>query len=319
MQSNPLHDRTSSENDGARRHPTAMSRRRLLQTGALAAIAAKAGLPASPARAQERGARPERVAGVEVLNPRGRVPVSLIIDDSTCLVNLAHFGMPQFAEAFPDRTTSRTGGSCRARSPTPSSASSASGATSTASRASTASCPIRPASAGSTATCPAGRSRSCDESLDLVRDADDAQLGHPSGDGLAHPGHRHEDRPALSRLPTEQFMENWGWTDGKSVDELADYMATPCGFSRTSACRAKGSPRPAASATACCPSWPRPRCSRAATCSRPRFRTTSGTCSPTSRAWPRGSSTPRASTAPTRSASSRSSAARATGSAAGTA
>ena len=27
----------------------------------------------------------------------GRVPVSLIIDDSTCLVNMAHFGIPEFA------------------------------------------------------------------------------------------------------------------------------------------------------------------------------------------------------------------------------
>ena len=42
-------------------------------------------------------------AGVEVINPCGRVPVSLIIDDSTCLVNLAHFGIPQFAEVFPDQ------------------------------------------------------------------------------------------------------------------------------------------------------------------------------------------------------------------------
>jgi len=38
---------------------------------------------------------------VEVLNPCDRVPVSLIIDDSTCLVNMAHFGIPQFAEVFP--------------------------------------------------------------------------------------------------------------------------------------------------------------------------------------------------------------------------
>jgi hypothetical protein len=30
------------------------------------------------------------------------VPVSLIIDDSTCLVNLAHFAIPQFAEVFPN-------------------------------------------------------------------------------------------------------------------------------------------------------------------------------------------------------------------------
>ena len=41
--------------------------------------------------------------GVKVINPRGRVPVSFIIDDSTCLANLAHFGIPQFAEVYPDR------------------------------------------------------------------------------------------------------------------------------------------------------------------------------------------------------------------------
>jgi hypothetical protein len=33
----------------------------------------------------------------------GRVPLSFIIDDSTCLVNMGHFCMPQFAEAWPDR------------------------------------------------------------------------------------------------------------------------------------------------------------------------------------------------------------------------
>ena len=40
---------------------------------------------------------------VEILNPRMRVPVSFIIDDSTALVNMAHFGIPQFGEVFPDR------------------------------------------------------------------------------------------------------------------------------------------------------------------------------------------------------------------------
>jgi hypothetical protein len=40
---------------------------------------------------------------VEVVNPYNRVPVSLIIDDSTCLVNLAYYGIPQFAEVFPDQ------------------------------------------------------------------------------------------------------------------------------------------------------------------------------------------------------------------------
>jgi hypothetical protein len=41
--------------------------------------------------------------GVEVLFPRGRVPLSFIIDDSTCLVNMGHFCTPQFLSCYPDR------------------------------------------------------------------------------------------------------------------------------------------------------------------------------------------------------------------------
>ena len=81
---------------------TAPSRRQFLRVaGSSLAIAA---MPHVPLFGQEAGERPQRTgSGVTVLNPRGRVPVSLIIDDSTCLVNLAHFGIPQFAEVFPDR------------------------------------------------------------------------------------------------------------------------------------------------------------------------------------------------------------------------
>lgn len=53
----------------------------------------------SPAFRLLNGAIPE----VETLNPYNRVPISLIIDDSTCLVNMAHFGIPQFAEVFPEQ------------------------------------------------------------------------------------------------------------------------------------------------------------------------------------------------------------------------
>jgi hypothetical protein len=42
-------------------------------------------------------------AGVEILHPRGRVPVSFIIDDSTCLVNMGAYCMPQFAAAWPNQ------------------------------------------------------------------------------------------------------------------------------------------------------------------------------------------------------------------------
>ena len=44
----------------------------------------------------------ETPTSVEVLNPYNRVPISLIIDDSTCLVNLAYYCIPQFAEIYPD-------------------------------------------------------------------------------------------------------------------------------------------------------------------------------------------------------------------------
>jgi len=53
--------------------------------------------------AQEPGERPRRDPAVEVLNPRERVPLAWIIDDSTCLVNLNRFAIPQFAATFPER------------------------------------------------------------------------------------------------------------------------------------------------------------------------------------------------------------------------
>ena len=46
---------------------------------------------------------PQDTPVAEVLNPYNRAPVSLIIDDSTCLVNMAYFGIPQFAEVFPEQ------------------------------------------------------------------------------------------------------------------------------------------------------------------------------------------------------------------------
>ena len=74
------------------------SRRRFLQHATLGATALA--LDARSARAQIAGERPARADGISVLNPRGRVPVGLIIDDSTCLVNLNRFAMPQFDTAF---------------------------------------------------------------------------------------------------------------------------------------------------------------------------------------------------------------------------
>jgi hypothetical protein len=67
--------------------------------------AAGAGLAGASLLAQApAGDRPAQDESVAVLNPMGRVPLSFFIDDSTCLVNMGHFCMPQFHAAWPDRT-----------------------------------------------------------------------------------------------------------------------------------------------------------------------------------------------------------------------
>jgi hypothetical protein len=45
----------------------------------------------------------QRSDGITVAFPRDRVPLSFIIDDSTCLVNMGHFCTPQFHACYPDR------------------------------------------------------------------------------------------------------------------------------------------------------------------------------------------------------------------------
>ncbi len=78
------------------------TRRDFLRTAAVGAVALGA-CPLTGAVQVPGGRRPSQVADVEVLHPRGRVPLSLFVDDSTCLVNLAHYAMPQFAAAWLDR------------------------------------------------------------------------------------------------------------------------------------------------------------------------------------------------------------------------
>ena len=72
-----------------------LDRRDFLRQAAFTAAACLAG----NTLAQVPGERPPPSREVTVLNPRHRVPVGLIIDDSTCLVNLNRFATPQFAQA----------------------------------------------------------------------------------------------------------------------------------------------------------------------------------------------------------------------------
>lgn len=78
-----------------------LTRREFLGRSSAAVLGSGVGLAGmSGLFAQSPGDRPPHEASVQVLSPRDRVPVSIIIDDSTCLVNLNRFAMPQFDEAF---------------------------------------------------------------------------------------------------------------------------------------------------------------------------------------------------------------------------
>lgn len=183
-----------------------------------------AGLWKQTASAQERGERPPRPPeGVAVLNPQNRVPVSLIIDDSTCLVNLAHFAIPQFHEVFPDQYhqpwktlpreipdafVRRFGEWCGARGI----------------KGKYSIVPY-PACVGWVDRDLPGWSRQeLQASLALVR-----TLMMPNWD--IHPEmvtHTWAIDTRTGRpFPelTSAFMENWGWSVGKSADQLGDYLS----------------------------------------------------------------------------------------------
>lgn len=206
-------------------HASACSRRDFVRrlAGAGLAGAAATGLAA---QAQEAGARPPRAAEVSVLLPRLRVPVGWIIDDSTCLVNLNRFAMPQFDEAhggrqpvyhrnwrdwpveIPDSFVRRFGEWCAAHGV----------------RGKYSVVPY-PACVGRLDRfLPGWTARELRESLELVRtllvphwDIHPEMVTHTRVVDL-RTGQPHPE-PGLA------WMENWDWTTGRSVDELAAYQA----------------------------------------------------------------------------------------------
>lgn len=174
-------------------------------------------------QAQESGQRPARADGVTVLNPTARVPLSFIIDDSTCLVNLAYFAIPQFAQVFPDqyrqpwKTLPREIPDTFVRK-------FAEWCHDKGVKGKYSIVPY-PACVGWVDREMPGWSREeLAASLNLVRETivPDWDI-HP--EMVTHTwvidtktGRPHEEK-------SERFMENWRWTDGKSVDQLADYLS----------------------------------------------------------------------------------------------
>jgi hypothetical protein len=177
------------------------------------------------ASAQDRGDRPTRPDGVAVLNPRDRVPLSFIIDDSTCLVNLNRFAMPQFAETFPQaKVYQRDWKSWPAEIPDAFVQKFADYCGEHGVKGKYSIVPY-PACVGRLdRVLPGWTAKELTASIDLVRkvmtpnwDIHPEMVTHTRVIDLKT-GHPYADS-------SERFMENWRWTDGKSVDELTDYLA----------------------------------------------------------------------------------------------
>ena len=207
-------------------NPVSFSRRHFINRAALGLSGAALATRALDSLAQAPADRPPRPDGVTVLNPRSRVPVSLIIDDSTVLVNLNRFAIPQFDEVrrganpiyqrnwrewpaeIPDSFVRRFGEWSAAQG--------VKGKYSVV--------PF-PACVGRLdRELPGWSQRELQDSLKLVREVIlpnwdihpemtthtrviDTKTGHPY--------------PEIS----PKFMENWEWTTGRSADEIAEYMA----------------------------------------------------------------------------------------------
>jgi hypothetical protein len=175
------------------------------------------------AHAQDAGSRPGKVPeGVAVINPRGRVPVSLIIDDSTCLVNLAHFCIPQFQEVFPneykqpwktlpreipDSFVRKFGEWCAGEGI----------------KGKYSVIPFPACVGWLDRELPGWSKRELTASLELVRSVMMPNWDiHPEMVSHTWVINTQTGRPFPER--TSDFMENWGWSVGKSADQLAEYM-----------------------------------------------------------------------------------------------
>jgi len=202
------------------------TRRQFLRATACGLTAANMVSPWPSLFAQVPGDRPSRAPDITVLNPRARVPVGLIIDDSTCLVNLNRFAMPQFDQAFegrnksykqpwrdwpseiPDAFVRKFGEWCAAQ-----------GVKGKYSIVPYPACVRR-----LDRFLPGWTQRELNDSLDLVR-----TVMAPNWD--LHPELVTHTRVLDLRTgqpypeASLKFMENWEWTTGKSTDEIASYMA----------------------------------------------------------------------------------------------
>lgn len=159
----------------------------------------------------------------EIVNPFNRVPVSLIIDDSTCLVNMAHFGIPQFGEVFPDQYRQDWRKLPR-EIPDSFVREFGEWSLSKGVKGKYSIVPYPACTGWVSRFIPGWTKKELDSSIALVRD-----LIMPNWD--IHPEMVSHTRVIDIKTgipypyPKAEYMENWEWSQTKSADELASYQA----------------------------------------------------------------------------------------------
>ena len=163
---------------------------------------------------------------VTVLNPRTRVPVSIIIDDSTVLVNLNRFAMPQFDAVHRGANPiyQRNWREWPAEIPDSFVRKFAEWSAENGVKGKYSVVPF-PACVGRLdRMLPGWSQQELNDSITLVREAMMPNWDiHP--EMLTHT--RIIDTKTGHPFPeiSPKFMENWEWTTGRSADEIAEYMA----------------------------------------------------------------------------------------------
>jgi hypothetical protein len=169
------------------------------------------------------GTLPGKALTIEVINQYNRPPISLIIDDSTCLVNLAYYGIPQFAEIFPDQYKQDWRKLPRE---IPDSFIREFGEWSHENgvKGKFSIVPYPACTGWVNRFIPGWTKRELDDCLKLIREVIVPYWDiHPEMVSHTRVIDIKTGRPFPS--PTPEFMENWGWSQTKSVDELAAYQA----------------------------------------------------------------------------------------------
>ena len=200
-----------------------MNRRHFIATTAAATAGLGTAIRPPEVIAQIPGERPQQAREITVLRPQNRAPISLIIDDSTALVNLAYYCIPQFHEIFPDQYP-QPWKELPQEIPDAFVQKFAAWCGEQGVKGKYSVVPYPGCVGWLDRLLPGWSREELDASLNIIRTELASNWDfHP--EMISHT--RVIDIKTGRPYPeaTEYFMENWRWTDDKSVDQIAAYMA----------------------------------------------------------------------------------------------